>query len=103
MQQSNIAAMGSAGSNCFGGNRAALADAGSLELGPGPSYPLLIGKYDFEPRKRNPALTKNDLLEIVFESAGDWRQAISRCTGLQESGYAPRNYVVPVASLEAEE
>lgn len=62
---------------------------------------IFIALYDYEPRTpEDLRFQKNDQLEIIDDTQGDWWLAISKTTGLK--GYIPSNYVARWRSIEAE-
>lgn len=62
---------------------------------------IFIALYDYDPRTpEDLRFQKNDQLEIIDDTQGDWWFAISKTTGLK--GYIPSNYVARWRSIEAE-
>lgn len=62
---------------------------------------IFIALYDYEPRTpEDLRFQKNDQLEVIDDTQGDWWLAISKTTGLK--GYIPSNYVARWRSIEAE-
>lgn len=62
---------------------------------------IFIALYDYEPRTpEDLRFQKNDQLEIIDDTQGDWWLAISKTTG--HKGYIPSNYVARWRSIEAE-
>lgn len=67
-----------------------------------PSYPVFVGKYDYDSRTDDDlSFKKGDLMYIISTDEGDWWFARSRDTG--KEGYIPSNYVAEWKSLDAEE
>ena len=67
-----------------------------------PSFPLFVGKYDYNsPIDNDLSFKKGDLLYIINTDEGDWWYARSKHTN--QEGYIPNNYVVEFKSLDAEE
>ena len=69
---------------------------------PEPSYPVFIGKYDYDCRTDDDlSFNKGDLLYIISTDEGDWWFARSKENG--KEGYIPSNYVAEWKSLDAQE
>ena len=67
-----------------------------------PSFPLFVGKYDYNSRTDDDlSFKKGDLLYIINTDEGDWWYARSKHTN--QEGYIPNNYVAEFKSLDAEE
>ena len=67
-----------------------------------PSYPVYVGKYDYDSRTDDDlSFKKGDLMYIISTDEGDWWFARSKDTG--KEGYIPSNYVAEWKSLDAEE
>ena len=71
-------------------------------LPPEPSYPVYVGKYDYDSRTDDDlSFKKGDLMYIISTEEGDWWFARSKEGG--KEGYIPSNYVAEWKSLDAEE
>ena len=69
---------------------------------PPPTYPVYVGKYDYDSRTDDDlSFKKGDLMYIISTDEGDWWFAQSKDTG--KEGYIPSNYVAEWKSLDAEE
>ena len=67
-----------------------------------PSYPVYVGKYDYDSRTDDDlSFKKGALMYIISTDEGDWWFARSKDTG--NEGYIPSNYVAEWKSLDAEE
>lgn len=66
-----------------------------------PEKKIFIALYDYEPRtKEDLRFQKNDQLELIDDTQGEWWYALSKSTG--QKGYVPSNYVAPWKSIQAE-
>lgn len=69
---------------------------------PTVTYPIYVGKYDYDSRTDDDlSFKKGDLMYIISTDEGDWWFARSKDTGRE--GYIPSNYVAEHKSLDAEE